>query len=172
MFWPIVYMHERGGLPRTIGGDRGSLLWLLGRASINLQLLRIVGGHARWLCSRRTISPGWRRLRVAASCPPKDLAWMMTASCGGFLPADLNAWTRLLAFLLFSSQFALISSLWTKMPLKHLFYLKILIYTIQHMECLEIDYKNKVKGALNVNIWSAIRPPNLTFARPRANYKC
>ena len=71
---------------------------------------------------------------------------------GGFLPTDLNARTRLLAFLLFSSQIALISSLWTKMPLKHLFYLKILIYTIKHMECLEIDYKNKVKGALNVNI--------------------
>ena len=57
------------------------------------------------------------------------------------------------------------------MPLKCLSYLKTLIYNVKYLKCSENDYKNQVNGALNVNIWSAIKPQNLTFARPRANYK-
>ena len=108
--------------------------------------------NRRRACTAALFPPQDPALTTAASCPPKDPAWMTAALSGGFLPAGLNARTSLLAFLLFFAQFALISSLWTKMPFKHLFYLKILIYTIKHIECLEVDYKNKVKGALNVNI--------------------
>ena len=117
-----VCMDEREGLPRTIGGKRGKIDWLLGRASINLQLIRIAGGYVWRLCAHWMISPqltaascsgfclsvalawtclSWRLLHAAGHIQVKGVSGTcrskvacMAASCGGTCPAGQNVWTR------------------------------------------------------------------------------
>lgn len=59
----------------------------------------------------------------------------------------------------------------TKMPLNSSISLKHLFKPLNTRFYPRNKYKRKEKGVLNVNIYSAIKPPNLTFARPRAKQK-